>query len=276
MDANGFPLTIMVYVSSFSVDIKLPNQDRFVNSGEGSGVGFSDISSTMINQTIFIVKYFVHWCFIILIYMHLYFCWYIPCNFLLWNLGDPKKLFLMLFNLLLQWAEDGEPGGVGNSWSVSFPPEKWLWCRYEIIFNKLIVKCHRKYFGWINFLTSSSLCRMVTWWHMSIMLRRSHKYVFMSRGYQGTSSFSRWVMNGGCTPAVSTTNRMSTSKFRGWNWRLGHLSYAIWVVIAWSWIMNSCSRNRVRATANCWRTTNRRSSTELTSSVCWRTPNNSR
>ena len=57
MDANGFPLTIMVYVSSFSVDIKLPNQDRFVNSGEGSGVGFSDISSTMINQTISIVKY---------------------------------------------------------------------------------------------------------------------------------------------------------------------------------------------------------------------------
>ena len=47
MDANGFPLTIMVYVSSFSVDIKLPNQDRFVNSGEGSGVGFSDISSTI-------------------------------------------------------------------------------------------------------------------------------------------------------------------------------------------------------------------------------------
>ena len=59
MDANGFPLTIMVYVSSFSVDIKLPNQDRFVNSGEGSGVGFSDISSTMINQTITIVEYFV-------------------------------------------------------------------------------------------------------------------------------------------------------------------------------------------------------------------------
>ena len=47
MDANGFPLTIMVYVSSFSVDIKLPNQERFVNSGEGSGVGFSDISSTI-------------------------------------------------------------------------------------------------------------------------------------------------------------------------------------------------------------------------------------
>ena len=47
MDANGFPFTIMVYVSSFSVDIKLPNQDRFVNSGEGSGVGVSDISSTV-------------------------------------------------------------------------------------------------------------------------------------------------------------------------------------------------------------------------------------
>ena len=27
---------------------------------------------------------------------------YIPCSFLLWNLGEPKKLFLMLFNRLLQ------------------------------------------------------------------------------------------------------------------------------------------------------------------------------
>ena len=56
MDANGFPLTIMVYVSSFSVDIKLPNQDRFVNSGEGSGVGFSDISSTIKNKKFVCVK----------------------------------------------------------------------------------------------------------------------------------------------------------------------------------------------------------------------------
>ena len=48
MDAKGFPLTIIVYVSSLSVDIKLPNQDRFVSSGEGSGVGLSDISSTII------------------------------------------------------------------------------------------------------------------------------------------------------------------------------------------------------------------------------------
>ena len=50
MDANGFPLTIIVYVSSFSVDIKLPNHDRFVNSGEGSGVGVSDISSTSFEE----------------------------------------------------------------------------------------------------------------------------------------------------------------------------------------------------------------------------------
>ena len=48
MDAKGFPLTIIVYVSSLSVDIKLPNQDLFVSSGEGSGVGLSDISSTII------------------------------------------------------------------------------------------------------------------------------------------------------------------------------------------------------------------------------------
>ena len=29
----------------------------------------------------------------------------------------------MLFNLLLQCAADGEPGGVGRSWSVSLPPK---------------------------------------------------------------------------------------------------------------------------------------------------------
>ena len=51
---------------------------------------------------------------------------HLPCNFLLWNRGDPKKLFFMLFNLLLQWAEEGEPGGVGRSWSVSFPPKNLL------------------------------------------------------------------------------------------------------------------------------------------------------
>ena len=52
MDAKGFPLTMIVYVSSLSVDIKLPNQDLFVNSGEGSGVGLSDISSTIIRYSI--------------------------------------------------------------------------------------------------------------------------------------------------------------------------------------------------------------------------------
>ena len=46
MDANGFPFTIMVYVSSLSVDMRLPNHDRFVSSGDGSGVGFWLISST--------------------------------------------------------------------------------------------------------------------------------------------------------------------------------------------------------------------------------------
>ena len=48
IDANIFPLTIMVYVSSFSVDIKLPNQDRFVNSGDvvsTVGVGGTEGSS---------------------------------------------------------------------------------------------------------------------------------------------------------------------------------------------------------------------------------------
>ena len=46
MDANGLPLTMMVYVSSLSVDIRLPNQDLLVSSGDGSGVGLWFISST--------------------------------------------------------------------------------------------------------------------------------------------------------------------------------------------------------------------------------------
>lgn len=36
--ANGFPFTSTVNVSSFSVVIKLPNQDRLVSSGDESGV----------------------------------------------------------------------------------------------------------------------------------------------------------------------------------------------------------------------------------------------
>lgn len=37
-DANGFPFTNIVNVSSFSVVIKFPNHDFFVSSGEDSGV----------------------------------------------------------------------------------------------------------------------------------------------------------------------------------------------------------------------------------------------
>lgn len=37
-DANGFPLTSIVKVSSFSVVIRFPNQDFLVSSGEDSGV----------------------------------------------------------------------------------------------------------------------------------------------------------------------------------------------------------------------------------------------
>ena len=44
-----------------------------------------------------------------------------PCIFLRWKRGLPRKLFLMLFSLDLQWTEEGEPGGVGSSCSVSEP-----------------------------------------------------------------------------------------------------------------------------------------------------------
>jgi hypothetical protein len=46
MEASIFPLTMMVYVSSLSVDMRLPNHDRFVNSGDDvSTVGVGGGSS---------------------------------------------------------------------------------------------------------------------------------------------------------------------------------------------------------------------------------------
>lgn len=44
--ASGFPLTNTVNVSSFSVVIKLPNQDRFVSSGDESGVKYTSSDET--------------------------------------------------------------------------------------------------------------------------------------------------------------------------------------------------------------------------------------
>lgn len=49
IEANVFPFTIIVYVSSFSVDMRLPNQDLFVSSGDvvsTQGVGGADSSAT--------------------------------------------------------------------------------------------------------------------------------------------------------------------------------------------------------------------------------------
>ena len=47
MLASAFPFTTTVYVSSFSVDIKLPNQDLLVSSGDDSGVWWTLTTSTM-------------------------------------------------------------------------------------------------------------------------------------------------------------------------------------------------------------------------------------
>jgi len=48
--ANGFPFTNIVNVSSFSVVIRLPNQDFFVNSGDDSGVKWTS-SEDAVTQT---------------------------------------------------------------------------------------------------------------------------------------------------------------------------------------------------------------------------------
>ena len=48
----------------------------------------------------------------------------LPCIVLLWNLGLPRKLFLIELNCDLQWAAEGDPGGVGSNCSVSVPGKK--------------------------------------------------------------------------------------------------------------------------------------------------------
>lgn len=42
------------------------------------------------------------------------------CNFLLWNLGDPRKLFLIVCSRVRHGTDciDGEPGGVGMGLSI--------------------------------------------------------------------------------------------------------------------------------------------------------------
>lgn len=45
----GFPLTKIVKVSSFSVVIRLPNQERLVNSGDDSGVKWTSSAETILN-----------------------------------------------------------------------------------------------------------------------------------------------------------------------------------------------------------------------------------
>ena len=51
--ASALPFTMMVYVSSFSVDMRLPNHERFVSSGEDSGVGLT--SSATVNENDYIL-----------------------------------------------------------------------------------------------------------------------------------------------------------------------------------------------------------------------------
>ena len=56
MDANGFSLTIIVYVSSRSVDMRLPNQERFVSSGEASGVWLNSSAKTEENNHVIFIN----------------------------------------------------------------------------------------------------------------------------------------------------------------------------------------------------------------------------
>ena len=56
----------------------------------------------------------------------------LPCIFLRWNLGLPRKLFLIELSRDLQWTAEGEPGGVGSSCSVSPPGERYPIFRFGV------------------------------------------------------------------------------------------------------------------------------------------------
>jgi hypothetical protein len=81
---SGLPFTRIVNVSSFSVAIRLPNHDFFVNSGEDSGVRCTssvDTKTSGKRETDAPA-----WVLIVVDSL---------CIFLLWNRGLPRKLFLM-------------------------------------------------------------------------------------------------------------------------------------------------------------------------------------
>lgn len=86
--ASGFPLTSTVNVSSFSVVIKLPNQERFVSSGDESGV-----KCTSSEETKSYTNY--NWSFENWLKANWLMVDIVPCNFRLWKRGLPKKLFLI-------------------------------------------------------------------------------------------------------------------------------------------------------------------------------------
>ena len=143
--ARGFPFTTTVYVSSFSVDIRLPNQDLFVSSGEDSGVWCTLTTSRKWRNSIKILFVSFHAKVtasrtepseiedgggklsstpLTISNQSLPDDQQLPCIFLRWNLGLPRKLFLIELSRDLQWTAEGEPGGVGSSCSVSPPGSK--------------------------------------------------------------------------------------------------------------------------------------------------------
>ena len=62
----------------------------------------------------------------------------LPCIFLRWNLGLPRKLFLIELSLDLQWTAEGEPGGVGwrtepqSAMSQRAPPPRSARAQHKI------------------------------------------------------------------------------------------------------------------------------------------------
>lgn len=107
--ANGFPLTRTVNVSSFSVVIRLPNHDLFVNSGEDSGVRWTLEEKGKNSNSILLIENSKGWNrigidkrkrFGIRKFLT---SSVLVSNLRRWNLGLPRKEFFNVVNRDLQW-----------------------------------------------------------------------------------------------------------------------------------------------------------------------------
>lgn len=223
--ARGFPFTTTVYVSSFSVDIRLPNQDLFVSSGEDSGVWCTLTTSRKWRNSIKILFVSFHAKVTasiqdrtepseieggggklsstpLTISNQSLPDQQLPCIFLRWNLGLPRKLFLIELSRDLQWTAEGEPGGVGSSCSVSPPGRQisniQIWGKFYIKYDQNTSSLAESVRWSLDDTHPGVACRVSAPWARQRASLAARARATATRAAPGSSARSRWAAAAGC------------------------------------------------------------------------------